>query len=286
MPRPRHILVLALALALATPSVAEAGRPRDSKRLFKAAVGSHSRADRGNRRKASRVRRWSRRQVRKLKRQRPRKGRAKVEVIKVKAVKVKAVKVAGKGKIRARVKTALGAMSRKLHIPQPKKSIDRKLCVARGYCTLAADRIEGALPKPLARGYSKLRLASPGHLAAFTGHKFAKDPLFLSSFGVAYPIAAHMQVPVYIALGMNPVAAVAVHEAVEIPLGLGILAWRQHALRKDKSQTFGGTLKALGREHADFARDRQQESRRFMKQRAQKKQQGSLGHIGMALAAQ
>ena len=190
-----------------------------------------------------------------------------------------------KGKIRARVKTALGTMSRKLHIPQLRRSINRKLCVARGYCTLAADRLESKLPRRLATGYKKLRLLSPGHLAAFSGHKFKRDPLFLSSFGVAYPVATHLQIPAFIALGMNPVAAVIAHEVVEIPLGLGILAWRQHHLRKDKSQSFGGTLKALGREHSKFATARQQESRRFMKQRARTKQQGSLRQMGMALAS-
>ena len=281
LPKINTTLVLVLLVALGAPE-ALAERSHRTRSLRKAPARQ---VKEGSRRKVSRVRRWSRRQVRKLKRLLPRKR-----------VAVGKGKVRGKGKapgkIRTRVKGALGAMSRKLHLPQLKRSLARKLCVARGYCTLAADRVEKALPKRLAKGYSKLRLASPGHLAAFTGSKFKQDPLFLGSFGVAYPIATHLQIPAFIAMGMNPAAALVAHEVIEIPLGLGILAWRQHALRKDKSVGFGGTLKSLGKEHAEFARSRQQESRRFMKQRAMNKQrakarqQGSLQQMGLALATQ
>ena len=290
MPTKRTILVLVLLAALGSPAPAEAGRSHQTRRIKKSSPRTlHARSSRGARRKPSRLRRWSRVQLRKIRRLVPHKvkvkgmgkGRGRITVEGKGKGKGKGK---GRGRIRARVKTALGTLSRKLHIPQLKKSVGRKLCVARGYCTLAADRVEAALPKRLARGYGKLRLLSPGHLAAFTGQKFKGDPLFLSSFGVAYPVATHLQIPAYIAMGMNPVAAVVVHEALEIPLGLGILAWRQHHLRKDRSQTFRGTLRSLGREHSEFARSRQQESRRFMKQRARARQQGSLGQMGMALA--
>lgn len=255
---------------MAIPALAEAGRSSRKSRLDKA-----SRVDSHGRRKPTRLGRWTRRQVRRVKAWVPRK--------KVRKGKVRARR---KGVVKTKVKSALGAMSRKLHLPQLKKSISRKLCVARGYCTLAADRIEKALPKKMANRYAKLRLASPGHLAAFTAQKFSQDPLFLSSFGVAYPIASHLQIPAFIAMGMNPAVALVLHEAVEIPVGLGILAWRQHALRKDKSQSFGGTLRTMGKEHAEFARSRQQESRRFMKRRAQARQRGSLSQMGAALASQ
>ena len=182
-----------------------------------------------------------------------------------------------------KARSGLRKLGRKLRLPpKVKKAIKYKLCVARGFCTLAADRVERALPGRLGRGFHKARLLSPGHLSAFAAKKFKQDPRFLAGFSVAFPLSMHAAVPVGISLGLNPVAALVLHEVLEPPLALGILAWRQHHLRTDRSQTFRGTLRSLGTDYKAFAKVERKKSRRFMAQRARAK--SSLRQLGRGLA--
>jgi len=146
-----------------------------------------------------------------------------------------------------------------------KRAVGKRIRLLGGYTTLAADKLERKLPDRAGKAFHKLRLLAPGHLSGFAATKFKQDPVFLSGFGVAYPIAAHLQIPAFIALGMNPGVALVAHEITEIPMSLGILTWRQHQLRKDRSQTFGQTLKGLGKEYKVFADKDMQRSRRMMR---------------------
>lgn len=142
------------------------------------------------------------------------------------------------------------------------------ICQVRGHCTLAADRLEARLPHGLARAFHRVRLASPLALAAFAGQKLAEDPVFMGAVGIGASVLQHLEIPAMIALGVNPGLAVAIHELTEIPVNLAIVCWRQHSLRADRSQSFFGTLRGLGRDYRDFVEKRRQENRRFMAERS------------------
>ncbi len=156
------------------------------------------------------------------------------------------------------------------------------LCRARGSCTLVADRLEAKLPAGAARLFHKVRLASPLALVGFVGKKVAEDPIFLSSLGVASTVVQHLEIPALIALGVNPALALAVHELTETPVNLALICWRQHHLREDRSQSFLGTLRGLGREYRAFAETRREENRRFMASRAGARP-GSLPSLAASL---
>lgn len=188
-----------------------------------------------------------------------------------------------KGKTRARPKRfrrlrrSLRGLKKRLRIPpKVKRKIRRGVKIAKGYGTLTADKIQASLPRRLSKGFARVRLAAPTNLGGFAGHKFKQDKLFLGSFGVAYPVATHMQIPAFVYLGMDPVTALVVHEVAEIPMSLGLLAWRQHHIRKDRSQGFGGTLKKLGKEYGEYAKKQQKSSRRFIKGYRRQRKQNKL----------
>ena len=183
-----------------------------------------------------------------------------------------------------RIRTRFQALKKRLKIPPKlKRKIRRGVKIAKGYGTLTADKIQRALPSKLGNGFAKIRLAAPTTLGGFAGHMFKKDPLFLGTFGVAYPVAVHLQVPALMAVGMDPVSAVVVHEVVEIPLSLGILAWRQHHIREDRTQSFGGTLKKMGKDYGAFARKEQASSRRFINAYKRLKQRSQLRKMSEGL---
>ena len=194
-----------------------------------------------------------------------------------------------------KVRSRLGRLGRKLRLPpRIKRAIKHKLRVVRGHCTLAADAVERALPGPLGRGYHHLRLLSPGHLGSFAAFKFQQDRKFLIGFGITYPIVSQLQVPAMIYIGVNPFAALLVSEFIGKPISLGILAWRQHHLRSDRSRTFADTVRGLGTEYQSYAHNERSHARKFMKQRAQRKQRvrskqrawqpNTLRHLGRELA--
>lgn len=170
-------------------------------------------------------------------------------------------------------------MSR-LHLP-PKlqAAIDKRVCLVRGKCTLLADRIEAKLPPRLSRGFHKLRDVSPLAMSSFAAHEFKKDRVFLATAGTATVLGVHLEVPVLLALGVNPVVTGVVHEVTEPLFLLGLVAWRQHHLRK--GSTFVGTLKHLGREYKQYVRGRREENRAFMRERAAK--QSTLRALGAGL---
>jgi len=183
-----------------------------------------------------------------------------------------------------RIRSGFKALKKRLRLPpKVRKKIRRGVKIAKGYGTLAADKVQRVLPRRLGKGFAKIRLAAPTTLGGFAGHMFKKDPLFLGSFGVAYPIAVHLQVPALMAMGMDPVSAVVVHEVAEIPVSLGILAWRQHHIRKDRSQTFGGTLKKMGKDYGQYAKKEQASSRRFIKAYKKLKQRNQLRKMSAGL---
>ncbi len=203
-----------------------------------------------------------------------------------------------KGKVKprkvGRIRRGFRAVKKRLRIPpKVKRKIRRGVKIAKGYGTLAADKIQASLPRRLSKGFAKARMFAPTSLGGFAGHKFSQDKLFLGSFGVAYPVATHLQIPAFVYLGMDPVTAVVAHEVIEVPLSLGILAWRQHHIREDRSQSFGGTLKKLGKDYRDYAKKQQSNSRRFIKnykrlrhQNRLRQMSGELGQAAQAAAAQ
>lgn len=183
-----------------------------------------------------------------------------------------------------RLRKGFTSLKKSLRIPPKlKRKIRRGVNIAKGYGTIAADKIQRSLPRRLSKGFAKIRLAAPTTLGGFAGSMFKKDPVFLGSFGVAYPVAVHAQVPALMYLGLDPVSAVVVHEVVEIPLSLGILAWRQHHIRQDRSQTFGGTLKKMGTDYSAFAKKEQANSRRYIKAYKRLKSRNQLRKLSAGL---
>jgi len=159
-------------------------------------------------------------------------------------------------------------MQQKIHLPDRiRRPIEAKLCLVRGTCTLMADRLEHSLPPTLGRLAHKLRLLSPLAAGGFAVSKFKQDPVFLTGFGVASTILQNLEIPAMIALGVNPGVALAIHEIAEPPINLAVIAWRQHHLRKDRSQSFLTTVRGLASEYRDHVESRIEENRAFMKQR-------------------
>ena len=183
-----------------------------------------------------------------------------------------------------RLRKGFRAIKQRLRLPPKlKRKIRRGVKIAKGYGTIAADKIQRSLPRRLSKGFAKVRLMAPTTLGGYAGSMFKKDPVFLGSFGVAYPIATHLQIPAFVYLGMDPVTALVVHEVTEIPLSLGILAWRQHHIREDRSQNFGGTLKKMGVDYRAFAKKEQASSRRYMKAYKRLKQRNQLRKLSAGL---
>lgn len=158
-------------------------------------------------------------------------------------------------------------LSRRTGLTRLRLKVSARLHVAGAYCTLAADKVQGCLPRPLARGFGKLRMLSLGNMGSFAGKKFAADPGFLTTFGVTSPAIWHLSVPVVIAAGVNPAAAIVGHELIEAPFNIGVILWRQHHLAKkaNPNQTFRSSMKQLGSEYGENARVNQARSRRRLR---------------------
>lgn len=132
-----------------------------------------------------------------------------------------------------------------------RRRVGARLSLASAYGTELADKLQARLPGALGRGFGKLRLFSLGTAGAFAAKKFKQDAGFLATFGVASPTLMHAAVPLAIAAGANPVVVGVGHEILEVPLNLGVIAWRQHQLakRENPNQTFRQTMGQLGREY-------------------------------------
>lgn len=144
-------------------------------------------------------------------------------------------------------------------------AVSKRAHLLQGYCTLGIDRLQGCLPRPFASTLDRIRLFSPGAMSDFAITKFKQDSAFLATFGVVSPTAWHLSVPVAIWFGVNPALAVAGHEFIEGPFNMAVILLRQHHLRADRSQSFWGTMKGLGREYAEIARSGRERSRRFVR---------------------
>lgn len=181
-----------------------------------------------------------------------------------------------------------------------RRRLGNRLSLAGAYGTELADKLQAHLPGALGRGFGKLRLFSLGTAGAFAAKKFKQDAGFLATFGVVSPTLMHTAVPVAIAAGANPMLVGLGHEILEIPLNLGVIAWRQHKLakRQNPNQTFGQTMRQLGREYQTTAVEtrarnhrRLQLHRHFKAKRhaataraAQQPSSASLHHLGAQLA--
>jgi hypothetical protein len=157
--------------------------------------------------------------------------------------------------------------SRRTGLTRLRLKVSARLHLAGAYCTLAADRVQACLPRPLARGFGKLRMLSLGNMGSFAGKKFVEDPGFLTTFGVASPIAWHLTIPVAIAAGVNPAVAIVGHEIIEAPFNIGVILWRQHYLAKqaNPNQTFWRSMKQVGRDYRDNAEVNQARNRRRLR---------------------
>lgn len=170
--------------------------------------------------------------------------RAKSSIVRV------AKKLKSRVRMPRRVKKVYHAARKRAHLLQ-------------GYCTLAVDRLQACLPRPFATTLDRIRLFSPGAMSNFAITKFKQDPRFLAMFGAASSIGWHLAVPAAICLGVNPALAVVGHDFVEGPINIAVILLRQHQLRADRSQSFWGTMKGLGREYGEIARSGRERNRRY-----------------------
>jgi hypothetical protein len=217
-------------------------------------------------------------------------------------VQVKAVgKRLGQRLVRAgkRLGSAAKRIDRATGFKKLRRRIGTRISLASAYGTELADKLQAKLPGKLGRGFGKLRLFSISTAGAFAAKKFKQDAGFLATFGVASPTLMHAAVPFAIAAGANPVLVGVGHEIIEIPINLGVIAWRQHHLAKraNPNQTFRQTLRQLGGEYSATAKEGRVRNHRRLslhrhfkaKRAAQKRarnvsaQQGSLQALGAQL---
>lgn len=152
--------------------------------------------------------------------------------------------------------------------PKIKAAVDRRILGLRLQCTRLADRLECKLPPRLRPAFEKLRLLNPLSLAGFAAGKFRQDPVFLAGYGVISKAVDLVKLPLLLAGGVNPLVALAVDQVTGVPLTLGVIVWRQHHLRQDRSQTFRQTTRILFGEYRDFALARRAEDRQLLAERA------------------
>ncbi len=150
--------------------------------------------------------------------------------------------------------------------PKVQQAIDSRLCATAARCTQLADRVQASLPTTLVPTFEKARLLSPLTLSSYAVKKFREDPVFLTGAGIGTMAAGYVALPAMVGLGVNPAAAFVIKQVVETPIEVGLIAWRQHELRSDRSQTLLGTLRGLGREYRAFATERREQNRRLATQ--------------------
>jgi hypothetical protein len=145
--------------------------------------------------------------------------------------------------------------------PKIKKVVDNRMLAFRARCTRIADRIECRLPAGLRPAFDKARYLNPLTLSAFCVRKFKQDPIFLTAYGVVSTAVGYAVPPLLMAAGVSAFPALVAHEVIGTPLTLGVIAWRQHHLRQDRSQTFLQTARKLFGEYRDFALQRRADAR-------------------------
>jgi hypothetical protein len=137
---------------------------------------------------------------------------------------------------------------------------------AQGQMTCAADQLEHRLPPRLAKAFHHARTCNPLAFSGFAARKFKQDPAFLTGYGVFSWGFSNLQTPLLIAMGMNAGLAVALRFATGVPMDIGVILWREHSRRDDRSRSFWGTVKQLGQEYRAYSSGRREANRRFIEQ--------------------
>ncbi|MCA9672490.1 MAG: hypothetical protein KC503_43145 [Myxococcales bacterium] len=145
-----------------------------------------------------------------------------------------------------------------------KRSVRRPLNFARAHMTRWADKLEARTPERFKGFVRKLRTAtSPMALGKFTHQKFKADGKFLATYGVASSALGYLSLPVLLST-MSPAAVLGVRVAHNL-VDAGVLLWRQHHLRTDRSQTLGDTWRQLGVELEGYAEKQRALNRRYLR---------------------
>jgi hypothetical protein len=133
--------------------------------------------------------------------------------------------------------------------------------------TLGADWIERRLPGVWGKRFHQLRSLDPIAVGEFALHKIKRDPIFFATYGTWSMALSWAIVPAAMSLGVGPVAATMLRFATGTPIDLTAITLRVHSQRKDRSQTFSGTLRSLRTEYRDFLVDRRARHRQHMEAR-------------------
>lgn len=186
------------------------------------------------------------------------------------------------GRAEPRLKQVVARALERIKLPpRLKNAIDKRVQNLRLQCTRLADRVECRLPGRMRPAFQKLRLFNPLTVSGFAARRFRQDPVFLASYGVISHAVDFVKMPLLLGAGVNPLVALAVDQVTGTPLTLAVIAWRQHHLRTDRSQTFRQTTRNLFGEYREFALARRAEDRQLIAGRA-----GSgLAALGSGLSA-
>ncbi len=179
---------------------------------------------------------------------------------------------------RVRVKGATRKGIRKLRLPARYRGAKRKIAASKTGRTLArmgrglvrarnslggrmthcADACERKLPPLLARGFHRVREHNPLGLWSYTWKKFRQDPVFLGTYGGVSTGLNKLATPLMLGAGCGATASMFIPDLVTIPLSLAVITAREHHLRKDRSRTYGGTVRHMVQEYRDQTRERRQ----------------------------
>jgi hypothetical protein len=151
------------------------------------------------------------------------------------------------GKAAVRVGKKLGWQSKKL----------------RARLTWLADGLERSLPPRMSRGLHMLRSVNPFATGAYAFHKVEQDPAFMIGYGVLSSTLGKLQTPTMLALGASVPATTITSILLGPPLDFTVLTLREHHRRTDRSRSYWGTVKAVGREYKQFVSDRRAQNRAF-----------------------
>lgn len=127
--------------------------------------------------------------------------------------------------------------------------------------TQGADWVEGHLPSSLGRAFHQARLLDPLTMGAFAFQKIKADPVFFATWGTFSLAFSTAIIPALVGVGVSPVVATAVRFATGTPFDVVALTLRGHARRKDRSQSIGGTFRALVSQYGEFAEQRRTQHR-------------------------
>jgi hypothetical protein len=133
--------------------------------------------------------------------------------------------------------------------------------------TAGCDRVATRLPRRLQRVFEKARtISAPAVTCKWIVKKVGNDARFMGSYLVARNALGKLGLPAAVGASLLSPTAGALLFVAGLPLDLAVLIAREHAVREDRVQRIGATIRRVGGDIQRAARHQQRINRRFLRQ--------------------